>query len=52
MNLDLQPWLLSRKITIADGVPTGSLDARWFGLMSLMIAHPPTADAAVAEKKE
>jgi hypothetical protein len=52
MNLDLVPWLLSRKITIADGVPTGSLDARWFGLMSLMIAHTPAADAAVAEKKE
>jgi len=52
MNLDLQPWLLSRKITIADGVATSGLDARWFGLLSLMVSHTPTTDATVAEKKD
>lgn len=52
MNLDLQSWLLSRKITIADGVATTGLDARWFGLLSLMVSHTPSTDATVSEKKD
>lgn len=52
MNLDLPPWLLSRGITVADGAPAGGLDARWFGLLSLMVSHTPSTDAAVPEKKE
>jgi hypothetical protein len=52
MSLDLPPWLLSRKITLADGVAGNGLDARWFPLLSLMISHTPTPDATVSEKKD
>lgn len=51
VNLDLAPWLSSRQISIAEGIPPGGLDARWFGLLSLMVSHS-SLDALVPEKKD
>jgi hypothetical protein len=50
---ELEPWLHSRNIRLAEGVPTGGLDVRWMGLVSLMVHyHSATAPHAVpAEKK-
>lgn len=48
---DLAPWLRSRQVTVPDNVAPGSLDLRWFGLLSLMVSYQPS-DAAVPEKKE
>lgn len=47
LPIDLPPWLRSRHVTIADQAAPGELDARWFGLFSLMISHSAqNADAA------
>lgn len=52
MTLEIGPWLLSRKISVADGVVPGGLDAHWFGLFSLMVSQTVSApDAVAAEKK-
>lgn len=51
LPLDLVPWLSSRQVTFAPGVPTDDLDVRWFGLVSLMVSLL-VSDAAVAEKKD
>lgn len=50
---DLAPWLQSRQITLAAGIPAGGLDLRWLGLLSLMATyHSASAPHAVpAEKK-
>lgn len=39
LSLDLPSWLRSRQVTIGERALTGELDARWFGLLSLMISH-------------
>lgn len=53
LQLDLGPWLQSRQITVPEGVMPGGLDARWFGLFSLMVSQIPAApDAAPVEKKD
>jgi hypothetical protein len=49
LPLDLPPWLRSRQVTIADRALPGELDARWFGLLSLMISHS-TQNVLEAEK--
>lgn len=49
LSLDLQPWLRSREVTIDERALTGELDARWFGLLSLMISHSHQ-NAVAAEK--
>lgn len=47
LSLDLPSWLRSRQVTIAERALSGELDARWFGLLSLMISHSAqNADAA------
>jgi len=51
LQLDLAPWLQSRQVIVPDGVAAGGLDARWFGLLSLMINHT-ASDAIAAEKKD
>jgi hypothetical protein len=50
LKLDLLPWLQSRHLTVPDAVAAGRLDARWFGLLSLMISHS-NLHAAAPEKK-
>lgn len=54
-SLKIEPaaWLASRQITLADAVQS-KVDARWFGLFSLMANYnleKPAASDAVAEKK-
>lgn len=53
-SLKLEPveWLAARKITLSDAVKP-KVDARWFGLFSLMVNHNQAnaAQDAVAEKK-
>ncbi len=49
LPLELAPWLRSRDVTIAERASTGELDARWFGLLSLMISHS-AQHAAILEK--
>jgi hypothetical protein len=51
-KLDLGPWLQARQITIPDGVAPGGIDARWLGLLSLMLKQTAQSHAAAAEKKE
>lgn len=52
---ELGPWLRSRQITLADGIPAGGLDVRWMGLLSLMAQYqtvtPAAPNAVPAEKK-
>ncbi len=50
---DLGPWLQSRNITLADGVPAGGLDLRWLGLLGLMATYNSATvpHAVPAEKK-
>lgn len=56
LDLELVPWLSARRVAVPDAVAP-KLDARWFGLLSLMTApHAPTPppaspDAVPAEKK-
>jgi Tfp pilus assembly PilM family ATPase len=50
LSLDLPSWLRSRQVTIAERAITGELDARWFGLLSLMISHS-AQNADATEKK-
>lgn len=53
LDIDLTPWLNARDITLSEAVQ-GTVDARWFGLFSLMINHnveTPAPDA-VAEKED
>jgi Tfp pilus assembly PilM family ATPase len=53
LKLDLQPWLDTHRITVAD-TAKAVLDTHWFGLLSLMVKHEsatPAADAVTAEKK-
>ncbi|MEO7600311.1 MAG: hypothetical protein ABIV50_15360 [Opitutus sp.] len=49
VTLDLPAWLRSREITISEQAGSVSLDARWFGLVSLMVSH--SAQNAVAAQK-
>ena len=52
LKLELTPWLQSRQIALAEGVPAASLNARWLGLFGLMARYTnSTTDAAVSEKK-
>lgn len=51
MPLELAPWLQSRQITLGEGVPAASLDARWLGVVSLMALYD-TPNAVAAEKKD
>ncbi len=54
LKLDLQPWLDSRQITVADAAKA-VLDTHWFSLLSLMAHHDtatPAANAVTAEKKD
>lgn len=51
LQLDLLPWLRSRQVTLAEGVAAGGLDARWLGLVSLMV-YQTVSDAVAVEKKE
>ncbi len=51
VTLDLAPWLRSRQVTLGEGVAASGLDARWFGLVSLMV-YQTVSDAVAAEKKE
>jgi hypothetical protein len=39
LPLDLAPWLRFRQVTIGERASAGELDARWFGLVSLMVSH-------------
>lgn len=48
---ELRPWLQSRQITLAEGIPPGALDARWMGLLSLIASYHPVPNAVPAEKK-
>lgn len=53
LKIDSADWLSSRQITLSDAVKP-KVDARWFGLFSLMVNHNlanATAQDAVAEKK-
>lgn len=53
LKIDPADWLASRQITLSDSVKA-KVDARWFGLFSLMVNHNlanATAQDAVAEKK-
>ncbi|MCC6415151.1 MAG: hypothetical protein IT582_04500 [Opitutaceae bacterium] len=52
LRVEMAEWLASRQITLADAVKP-KVDARWFGLFSLMLNHNQAAVAphAVAEKK-
>jgi hypothetical protein len=49
LTLDLPPWLASRQITLGERLSPAQLDARWFGLVSLMISH--SAQNVVAPEK-
>jgi Tfp pilus assembly PilM family ATPase len=54
LKLDLQPWLDSRQITVADAAKA-VLDPRWFGLLGLMANYDnatPAANAVTVEKKD
>ena len=47
LPVEMAPWLRSRQVTVGEQATTGELDARWFGLFSLMISHTAqNADAA------
>lgn len=53
LRIDPADWLSSRQITLSDAVKP-KVEARWFGLFSLMVNHNlanATAQDAVAEKK-
>lgn len=50
LKLEIEPWLQAHGVTLAAPVAAQRLDARWFGLLSLMISHVPS-HAAVPEKK-
>jgi len=53
LKLDLEPWLDSRQITVADAAKAVR-DPHWFGLLSLMVRHDtatPAANAVTSEKK-
>lgn len=51
LPLEFAPWLESRQITLSPAASAVSLDARWLGLLSLMVSHT-ASDAVAAEKKE
>ncbi len=53
LQLDLIPWLESRRITFADAARS-AVDTRWIGLLSLMARYDTSnlaANAVAAEKK-
>lgn len=49
---ELVPWLESRQITLAAGVPADGLDARWLGLLALIATQNTASNAVPAEKKD
>ena len=51
LQCDFLPWLQSREISLPDELPPGGLDARWLGLLSLMVPHP-SSDVLVSEKND
>jgi hypothetical protein len=48
LKLELQPWLESLNIKLAEGVTLGQPEERWFGLFSLLASHQ---NAVPVEKK-
>ncbi len=51
LQCDFAPWLQARQISVPDGLPVGGLDARWLGLLSLMVTHT-SSDVLIPEKKD
>jgi hypothetical protein len=49
LAVDLAPWLASRQITLGERTSPAELDARWLGLVSLMVSH--SLQNAVAPEK-
>lgn len=50
-KLDLMPWLQARRVTVPESVAAGGVDARWLGLLSLMVNKTSQSHAVAAEKK-
>ncbi|MEY4940518.1 MAG: hypothetical protein RIQ93_2253 [Verrucomicrobiota bacterium] len=50
VKLELAGWLQSRQISLAEALG-GQLDARWFGLVSLMAQYNPAHAVPAKEKK-
>ena len=48
LKVEMQPWLESQNIKLADGVTLGQPEERWFGLFSLLASHQ---NAVPDEKK-
>jgi hypothetical protein len=53
IRLDLRPWLQASQITFSDNAAQTNLDARWLGLLSLMVSHQTAAaNGPLPEKKD
>ncbi len=52
LKMDLVPWLSSHRITLSEQAAAKAPDARWFGLLSLMISHQTLAPNEPATAKK